>query len=85
MHPIVPPLIYLPVISFLLSVAVNAKDLGVPSVLGVFVLGVAFWSLTEYLLHRFVFHCGPTTSGAGGCTSSSTACTTTTRTTRCGS
>ena len=58
-HPIVPPLLYLPVISFLLSVAVNAKDLSVAAVLGVFVLGVLFWSLTEYLLHRFVFHLRP--------------------------
>ena len=58
-HPIVPPLLYLPVISFLLSVAVNAKELSVPAVIGVFLLGVAFWSLTEYLLHRFIFHLRP--------------------------
>jgi sterol desaturase/sphingolipid hydroxylase (fatty acid hydroxylase superfamily) len=58
-HPIVPPLLYLPLISFLLSVAVNAKDLAVPAVFGVFLLGVVFWSLTEYLLHRFIFHLRP--------------------------
>jgi dihydroceramide fatty acyl 2-hydroxylase len=58
-HPIVPPLIYIPVISFLLSVAVNAKDLSVPAVAGVFVLGIAFWSLFEYTLHRFIFHLRP--------------------------
>ena len=28
-HPIVPPLIYIPVISFLLSVAINAENLAV--------------------------------------------------------
>ena len=58
-HPIVPPLIYVPVISFLLSVAVNAKDLSVPAVAGVFVLGIAFWTFFEYTLHRFIFHLRP--------------------------
>jgi dihydroceramide fatty acyl 2-hydroxylase len=58
-HPIVPPLIYVPVISFLLSVAVNARDLNVFGVIGVFVLGVAFWSFFEYTLHRFNFHLRP--------------------------
>ena len=58
-HPIVPPLLYIPVISFLLSVAVNAKDLAVPAIIGVFLLGMAFWSLFEYTLHRFIFHLRP--------------------------
>ena len=58
-HPVVPPLIYLPVIAFCLVRAVGAQDLPVAAVAGVFVLGLAGWSLTEYLLHRFVFHFEP--------------------------
>ena len=58
-HPIVPPLIYIPVISFLLSVAVNARDLNGFAILGVFVLGILFWSFFEYTLHRFIFHLRP--------------------------
>jgi sterol desaturase/sphingolipid hydroxylase (fatty acid hydroxylase superfamily) len=58
-HPIVPPLIYLPVIGYLLVRAVGHENLSVASVAGVFVLGVVAWSLTEYLLHRFVFHLEP--------------------------
>jgi sterol desaturase/sphingolipid hydroxylase (fatty acid hydroxylase superfamily) len=58
-HPVVPPLLYIPVISFLLSVAVNAKDLSLLGILVVFGAGVVFWSLTEYLLHRFIFHLRP--------------------------
>jgi dihydroceramide fatty acyl 2-hydroxylase len=58
-HPVVPPLIYLPLIAYLLVRAVGHEDLSVLSVIGVFGLGVAFWSLTEYLLHRFVFHLQP--------------------------
>lgn len=29
--------------------------------LGSFLLAIAFWTLAEYLLHRFVFHYHPTT------------------------
>jgi sterol desaturase/sphingolipid hydroxylase (fatty acid hydroxylase superfamily) len=58
-HPVVPPLIYLPVIGFLLVRAVGPEGLAAGSVLGVFALGIVAWSLTEYLLHRFVFHLEP--------------------------
>jgi sterol desaturase/sphingolipid hydroxylase (fatty acid hydroxylase superfamily) len=58
-HPAVPPLIFLPVIAFLVVRAVGHEGLSVASVAGVFVLGVLAWSLTEYLLHRFIFHLEP--------------------------
>jgi sterol desaturase/sphingolipid hydroxylase (fatty acid hydroxylase superfamily) len=58
-HPVVPPLIYLPVIGYLLARAVGHENLSALSVIGVFVLGIVAWSLTEYLLHRFVFHLQP--------------------------
>jgi sterol desaturase/sphingolipid hydroxylase (fatty acid hydroxylase superfamily) len=58
-HPVVPPLIYVPVIGFLLVRAVGHANLAVASVAGVFVLGIVTWSLGEYLLHRFVFHLEP--------------------------
>jgi sterol desaturase/sphingolipid hydroxylase (fatty acid hydroxylase superfamily) len=60
-HPVVPPLIYLPVVGICLGLGIGDKDLGVGPVAGVFVLGLAFWSLAEYLLHRFVFHFEPDT------------------------
>jgi sterol desaturase/sphingolipid hydroxylase (fatty acid hydroxylase superfamily) len=58
-HPIVPPLLYLPVIVYLLVRAIGHEGLGAGSVAGVFVLGIVAWSLGEYLLHRFVFHLAP--------------------------
>jgi len=58
-HPAVPPLLYLPVVTICLAVAIGGKDLGVGAVVGVFFVGLAFWSLAEYLLHRFVFHFEP--------------------------
>jgi sterol desaturase/sphingolipid hydroxylase (fatty acid hydroxylase superfamily) len=58
-HPVVPPLIYLPVIGLLLVRAIGHEHLSAGSVLGVFALGIVAWTLTEYLLHRFVFHLEP--------------------------
>jgi 4-hydroxysphinganine ceramide fatty acyl 2-hydroxylase len=60
-HPVVPPLIYLPVVAFLLTRAIGHEHLGAGAIAGVFVCGLAFWSLAEYLLHRFVFHFQPDT------------------------
>jgi 4-hydroxysphinganine ceramide fatty acyl 2-hydroxylase len=60
-HPIVPPLLYVPVVVFLLVRAIGHEDLAVGSVAGVFVLGLLSWTLAEYLLHRFVFHFEPDT------------------------
>jgi sterol desaturase/sphingolipid hydroxylase (fatty acid hydroxylase superfamily) len=58
-HPVVPPLIYLPVIGYLLVRAVGHENLSVVAVAGVFALGILAWSLSEYLLHRFLFHLEP--------------------------
>jgi sterol desaturase/sphingolipid hydroxylase (fatty acid hydroxylase superfamily) len=60
-HPAVPPLLYLPVVTICLVLAIGRENLGVPSVIAVFLLGLVFWSLAEYLLHRFVFHFEPDT------------------------
>jgi sterol desaturase/sphingolipid hydroxylase (fatty acid hydroxylase superfamily) len=60
-HPAVPPLLYLPVVTICLVLAIGREDLAVPSVIGVFGLGLVAWSLAEYLLHRFVFHFEPDT------------------------
>jgi sterol desaturase/sphingolipid hydroxylase (fatty acid hydroxylase superfamily) len=60
-HPVVPPLLYLPVVTICLVLAVGRENLGVPSVVAGFLLGLVFWTLAEYLLHRFVFHFEPDT------------------------
>src|SRR4030095_10196304 len=60
-HPVVPPLLYLPVVVFFLVRAVGHEGLAVGSVALVFLLGILSWSLAEYLLHRFVFHFEPDT------------------------
>ena len=58
-HPAVPPLIYMPVIGYLIARAIDHENLSVAAVAAVFGLGIVAWSLSEYLLHRFVFHLEP--------------------------
>jgi sterol desaturase/sphingolipid hydroxylase (fatty acid hydroxylase superfamily) len=55
-HFTVPMIIYFPVIAYLLyrSTAVYYLDFG--TIVLLFLAGMAAWSLTEYLLHRFIFH-----------------------------
>src|SRR3954469_5862024 len=56
-HPAVPVLIYLPVISALF--VVGAGRVGLLTAVGLALGGYAVWTLTEYWLHRVVFHFEP--------------------------
>lgn len=55
-HPIVPLLLWTPVILFLLYRGATVKNVALIEFLGLFVFGMLLWTLTEYVLHRFVFH-----------------------------
>ena len=61
MHPATPVIIYLPVILYFLYQTVTAHQIGFWGAATCFVSGVFFWTFTEYILHRFVFHYQPTT------------------------
>src|SRR5436190_10073645 len=56
-HPAVAPIIFGPVIVALLVVALGRSS--VLGVLGLIAAGYVFWTLTEYWLHRVVFHFEP--------------------------
>jgi dihydroceramide fatty acyl 2-hydroxylase len=56
-HPAVPVLIFGPVIALLLIGAV--ERIGAQRTVAVVVAGYVFWTLTEYWLHRVVFHFEP--------------------------
>ena len=56
-HPAVPVLIYLPVIAVLLVAGV--QRVGFTTAAGLVLGGYAVWTLTEYWLHRVVFHFEP--------------------------
>lgn len=54
-HPAVPHILYLPLISWMLWAAHDA-GIAVSNLIGWFAAGVLFWTLAEYVIHRFVFH-----------------------------
>jgi dihydroceramide fatty acyl 2-hydroxylase len=56
-HPVVPVIIYAPVIVVMLVLAVQ-RD-GWPATLGLVLVGYVLWTLFEYWLHRLVFHFEP--------------------------
>jgi dihydroceramide fatty acyl 2-hydroxylase len=56
-HPIVPVLIFVPVI--VLLAAWGLEKVTVLGAVGLYVAGYAFWTLFEYWLHRLVFHFEP--------------------------
>jgi len=56
-HPAVPPIVFGPVIAALLYL--GAKDMSALGVLASLLGGYVVWTLTEYWLHRLVFHFAP--------------------------
>jgi dihydroceramide fatty acyl 2-hydroxylase len=55
-HPIVPLLFWSPVALWLLWRSVFVHELAAPGLLGIACAGLLVWTLSEYALHRFVFH-----------------------------
>ncbi|MBX5469641.1 MAG: sterol desaturase family protein [Thermoleophilaceae bacterium] len=56
-HPSVPVIIFLPAIVALLVLA--AREMAAWPVVGFVLLGYAIWSLSEYWIHRVIFHFEP--------------------------
>ncbi len=55
-HPSVPLILYLPLVAFLLYRSANNPQIGAAEIVGLFALGVLFWTFMEYVIHRFAFH-----------------------------
>jgi len=55
-HPIIPLLLWGPVISFLLYRAVAVHGYSISFLVGLAFVAILTWTLAEYLLHRYVFH-----------------------------
>lgn len=58
-HPSIPLAIYIPLIAYFLYLGAMESVMTASGMIGLFVAGVFTWTLTEYLLHRFVFHYEP--------------------------
>lgn len=56
------PILYVPIISGFLYVGLGPKGLPLLPSIGAFAAGLFVWSLTEYWLHRTLFHWVPKTS-----------------------
>jgi sterol desaturase/sphingolipid hydroxylase (fatty acid hydroxylase superfamily) len=61
-HPAVPPVLFLPTVGVLFLV--GAPELTTAGTVGLVAAGWLFWTLTEYWIHRLVFHFEPE-SGPG--------------------
>src|SRR5688572_15698026 len=61
-HPVTPLVIYVPVIGYLLHLAIAQRSLSIGAAAGLFALGLLIWTLVEYTMHRCVFHYEPRSS-----------------------
>ena len=55
-HFSVPLFIYVPVIAYLFYISIFEYAAPALDIIGLIITGAAVWTLTEYLLHRFMFH-----------------------------
>jgi sterol desaturase/sphingolipid hydroxylase (fatty acid hydroxylase superfamily) len=55
-HPITPFVAWVPLVLFVLYRSISRQDLAWWGIIGVFLLGLLAWTLTEYVLHRYIFH-----------------------------
>jgi sterol desaturase/sphingolipid hydroxylase (fatty acid hydroxylase superfamily) len=55
-HPATPFVVWIPAILYMLFRSWSRHDLAVSSMATAFVSGMILWTLTEYVLHRYVFH-----------------------------
>lgn len=60
-HWSVPLIVYVPVVTYFLYRGIADPAVGGGKIVGLFAFGLLVWTLTEYLLHRFVFHYEPKT------------------------
>src|SRR6266849_7468353 len=60
-HPVIPLVLYLPVVGYMFYVSLWQRQLSIAAVVALFLLGVVLWTLAEYLIHRYIFHYQPET------------------------
>lgn len=58
-HPVTPLLVFVPVVVYQLYLSFAYYNLDLATAAGFFLEGILIWTLTEYVLHRFVFHIEP--------------------------
>lgn len=61
-HFTVPLIIFVPVNSYLFYLGATKGEIGVLAYLAWVLMGLFVWSVTEYVLHRFIFHYHPSSN-----------------------
>ncbi len=61
-HFITPLIIFLPVVGYFMYKTIFVFSLSILPIILLLIAGVFIWSLTEYLMHRFLFHYHPTSA-----------------------
>ena len=54
---------YIPILTYIIYLAATKYNYSTGPILLVFVGGMSFWTLFEYIAHRYICHCGPHTPG----------------------
>ena len=57
-HPVTPLILYVPVVSFMVYLSYS-YEMNPIAATGLFLFGVFVWTITEYIMHRFIFHFKP--------------------------
>jgi len=55
-HPAIPLIIFLPVISLMIYFSIAIYKLAFAEILALILFGIFTWTITEYILHRYIFH-----------------------------
>src|SRR5262245_6889753 len=60
-HPLLPLLVWMPLAAWLLWRSIAARHVSFGALVVMAIAALFSWTLTEYVLHRFLFHLAPTT------------------------
>ena len=58
-HWSVPIILFLPVVAYTIYMSSQIASLHLTSAVALYMAGLAFWTITEYTLHRWIFHYEP--------------------------
>jgi sterol desaturase/sphingolipid hydroxylase (fatty acid hydroxylase superfamily) len=61
-HPAVPAVIFIPIVALMYFVAIG-RDSSAAQIIGLTLVGILIWTLSEYWLHRLLFHWHPKFKG----------------------
>ena len=55
-HPAVPLIIYLPLVTYFLYLSISTYSVSFVNIFFLVVAGIFIWTFIEYVLHKYIFH-----------------------------